>query len=297
MNVDVIIIGAGQASTPLAGVLAKAGQKVAVAERKHLGGSCVNFGCTPTKAVLASAKLAHGARRAGEYGLRVGNVEVDFRAVLERAKGIVQESRKSLQETFEGDNPTLLRGHARLTGRGGEEGFKVQVGNTSVTAKQVVLDTGTRSLMPPIEGLEDVEVIHAGNWLDKPDLPEHLVIVGGSYIGLEMGQFYRRMGSRVTIIESDAQIASREDEDVGRAMQSFLEAEGVEFRLGTKATGVEKRDAGLVVTLEGGETVKATHLFIASGRQPNTDDLGLDTVGAASSPTRCSPTPSSGAWG
>ncbi len=208
---DVVIIGAGQAADPLAGALAKAGRRVAVVERKHLGGSCVNFGCTPSKAVIASANVAQQARRAGEYGVRVPTVEVDFPAVLARAKRMAQESRDGLVAGLDStEHLTLLRGHARLAGRDGTS-FCIDVGDTTIRGAQVVLDTGTRSIIPPIDGLDGVAYLHAENWLAQEDLPTHLVILGGGYIGLEMSQFYRRMGSRVTIVEAGSQVASHED--------------------------------------------------------------------------------------
>src|SRR6266478_5525747 len=169
---DVLIIGAGQAGVPLAHALAKAGKRVGLAEREHLGGSCVNFGCTPTKTVISSARMAHQARRAAEFGLRIPEIEVDFPAVLERAKRILMESRDGLTAGFEdSDNPKLLRGHARIEGRQ-DERFSVCVNGKVVTAAQLVLDTGTRSLIPSIEGLVDVDFIHSENWLEKTDQPK-----------------------------------------------------------------------------------------------------------------------------
>ena len=275
-----IIIGAGQASVPLAQALTEAGRRVALAERsEHLGGSCVNFGCTPTKAVIASAKLAHEARRAGEFGLKLGAVEVDYAAVIERAKAIRDESRESNAESVaKMDGVTRLTGHAQLDGKDGK-GFKVNVGDTAFRAKQVVLSTGTRSALPPIEGLEDVEVITAENWLELPELPEHLLIVGGSYIGLEMAQIYRRLGSKVTVVESGKTVAEREDPDVSEAMQALLEAEGIVFHLGQEAKRVTRAGGALVLELSDGSEARGTHLMMASGRQPNTDEIGLETVG------------------
>ncbi len=276
---DVMIIGAGQASIPLAQELVKAGKHVALAERHHLGGSCVNWGCTPTKAVISSAKLAHQARRAFDYGVRISDVQVDFPAVLARAKRVLMESRESLQESVKStEGLKRFEGHARFEGRDGDT-FKVRVNENMIHAKQVVLNTGTRTLPPPIEGLDEVTVMHSENWLEQTTLPEHLTIVGGSYIGLEMSQFYRRMGSRVTVIESGDHIALREDEDVSSAMQELLEAEGITFRLGTRATRVAPSDEDIVLSLEGGEELNASHLFLGAGRKPNTDDLGLETVG------------------
>lgn len=262
---DVVIIGGGQAGIPLAWALAKRGKKVALAERKYLGGSCVNFGCTPTKAAIASARVAHLARRASEFGLKIPSVEVDFPAVIRRASDIALQSRRGLERGFaNSDNPKLLPGHARFTGRDGK-GFLLQVNDQSVRAQQVVLNTGTRSAIPKIAGLDKIDYLHAGNWLDHAVLPERLAIIGGGYIGLEMAQFYRRMGSGVRIWEGGTRIAEHEDEEVSVAIQSFLEAEGIEFRLKAKIQSVEE--------------LGATHVFVATGRKPNTDDLGLESVG------------------
>ena len=280
---DVFIIGGGQAGIPLAWGLAGAGKRVALAERKDLGGSCVNFGCTPTKAAIASARVAHQARRAVEYGLQIPEVGVDFPAVLARARRVAYESRQGLDTGFEQtENPRLIRGHARFEGRA-EAGFRVRVGAESLLAKQVVLNTGTRSYLPPIAGLAEANALHAGNWLDRPELPTHLVVLGGGYIGLEMGQFYRRMGSEVTILENGPRLIAREDEDVSGALQALLAAEGVRFRFQTRLTQV-MQDEGLRLQVEANgapEEIHASHLFVATGRVPNTDDLGLETVGVA----------------
>ena len=283
-NFDVLIIGAGQAGIPLAHALAKRGKRVGLAEREHLGGSCVNFGCTPTKAVISSARLVHQARRAAEFGLRISTVEVDFQAVLERAKRIVMESRNGLKEGLENsDNLKLLCGHAKFESREANR-FVVRINDHAVTAIQVVIDTGTRSLIPPIEGLADIDFIHSENWLEKTELPKHLAIIGGGYIGLEMGQFYRRMGSRVTVIEESGQIATREDEDVAQALQELLESDGVEFQLNSQVKRVSSLDADLMLTIERrdrSQQLEASHVFVATGRKPNTDELGLETVGVA----------------
>ena len=178
---DVFIVGGGQAGPPLASALAGAGKRVGLAERKYLGGSCINFGCTPTKAAIASARVAQLVRRAGEFGLRIPLVEVDFPAVLARAKEIVLKSRNGLETWLAATgNLTLLRGHARFEGRNGD-GFRLRVGEAQVTAAQVVLDTGTRSLIPPIDGLDEIDFLDAGNWLDRPQLPGRLVVIGGGY--------------------------------------------------------------------------------------------------------------------
>jgi len=283
---DVLIVGGGQAGIPLAYKLASEGMSVALAERRYLGGSCVNFGCTPTKAAIASAKVAHQARRASEYGLQIPEVRVDFPAVLERARGIVELKRSGLDKGLEGsENPLLIRGHARFEGRD-EGGFRLRVGEQSVTARQVVLDTGTRTLIPPIEGIESVDFIESGNWLDKTDLPEHVAIAGGSYIGLEMAQFYSRMGSRVTVVVgNNDHVAAREDEDVSEALRGILAEEGIEFVFCERAEKVAPDGERLVLKLDGGDPaeVRVSHLFLATGRKPNTDDLGLENVGLETS--------------
>jgi pyruvate/2-oxoglutarate dehydrogenase complex dihydrolipoamide dehydrogenase (E3) component len=279
---DVLIIGAGQAGIPLAHDLAKAGKRVALVEEKNLGGSCVNFGCTPTKAVIASAQVAHLARRGIEFGLRIPTVEIDFPAVLARAKRILMESRNGLQRDLKNtDNPKLLFGSARFEGRD-DGAFRIAVEDRVVVAEQVVLDTGTRSAIPPIDGLDKLNFICAENWLESTELPEHLAIIGGGYIGLEMSQFYRRIGSRVTVIEEEGQVAGHEDQDVVRALQRLLETEGIEFHLNAEVKRIETNNGSATLLLEDGNglsEVKASHVFVATGRTPNTDDLGLDTVG------------------
>ncbi|MBA2534583.1 MAG: mercuric reductase [Rubrobacter sp.] len=283
---DVLIVGGGQAGIPLAYKLAAEGMSVALAERKDLGGSCVNFGCSPTKAVIASARVAHQARRASEYGLEIPEVRVDFPAVLERAKEIVELKRGGLDKGLEGsDNPTLIRGHARFEGREGD-GFRLRVGDESVLAEQVVLDTGTRTLLPPIEGLDQVDYIESGNWLQKTELPESLAVIGGSYIGLEMAQFYNRMGSRVTVVVGRSDhVAPREDDDVTEALHAILQAEGVKFVFCERAESVASSEDGLTLTLDGGDPAElnVSQLFVATGRLPNTDDLGLENIGLETS--------------
>ena len=280
-QVDVLIIGGGQAGIPLAWELAMQGKQVLLAERERLGGSCINFGCTPTKAAIASARVAHQARRALSYGLDIPEVRVDFAAVLRRARGVAAEARAGLDKYLEpSENPSLLRGQAKLDGRT-EAGFRVQVGEQTIIAKEVVLNTGTRSLIPDVEGLKEIDCIHAGNWMDRPELPEHLLLLGGGYIALEMGQFYRRMGSKVTIVERGERILAREDPVIVAALQRLLEAEGIVFRTNTTVERVEAKE-GVTLHARSGDqagTLHGSHLFVATGRTPNTDDLGLETLG------------------
>lgn len=261
---DVVILGGGQAGIPLAYGLAAKGRKVALIERKDLGGSCVNFGCTPTKAAIASARVAHLARRGSEFGLRIPIVEVDFPAVISRALGVAVESRTGLDKGFAGtENPRLFRGHGKLAGKS-DRGFRVTCGDEELTAAEVVLNTGTRTAVPPIQGLEAIDYLTAERWVHRTDLPQRLAMVGGGYVGLEMAQFYRRMGSEVTVWHHGPQVIGHEDEEISSAVQGFLESEGVVFRLNENVESVAQ--------------LNATHVFIATGRIPNTGDLGLETV-------------------
>jgi pyruvate/2-oxoglutarate dehydrogenase complex dihydrolipoamide dehydrogenase (E3) component len=280
---DVFIIGGGQAGIPLAQALAEKGLAVALAERKFLGGSCINFGCTPTKAAVASARVAHLARRAKEFGVGVGKVSIDFPAVIDRARRIALVSREGLDDSFEeGGNPRLYRAHARIDGRAGE-GFRLTLGSETVSARQVVLNPGTRSFIPPIPGLAETDYIHPGNWLEKTELPRALAIIGGGAIGLEMGQFYRRMGAEVAIIEFSKQIAGHEDSDVAGALQGFLEEEGITFHLESKVERIDRKGNDLALSIGGARAtpIAASHVFVATGRTPNTGDLGLESVGVA----------------
>jgi pyruvate/2-oxoglutarate dehydrogenase complex dihydrolipoamide dehydrogenase (E3) component len=278
---DLLIIGAGQAGPPLAIELARKRWRVALAERKDLGGSCVNFGCTPTKAVIASARVAHLARRGREFGLRIATVEPDLAAVLDRARGIAMQSRAGLRDALTNQkNVRLIPGHARFEGTKGGA-FRMRIGDELLLADQVVLDTGTRSRIPTIPGLDGVDYWTAENWIDRPRLPAHLAILGGGYTGLEMAQFYRRMGSRVTVIEQSAEIAGDEDEEVSRALRLILESEEVAFRLETTVERVDKSSAGVRLLLKRDRTrdlLSVSDLFVATGRRPNTDDLGLEAI-------------------
>ncbi len=279
-TVETAIIGGGQAGVPLARALAQAGRSVALFERAHLGGSCVNFGCTPSKALIASARLAADARRARDWGLRIPEVAVDFPAVMARVRGIVAQSKDALDRSFaEPGAPRLIAAHARLDGRDGTL-FRIRAGGQTVLAHRVVLDTGTRSARPTgIAGLDSLAVIDAENWLGLQALPGRLLILGGSYIALEMAQAFRRLGAEVVVLQQGKQLAEREDPDVAGALQAALEADRVEVRLNVEAKRAEGHQDGVTLHLACGSSVHGTHLLVATGRQPNTDDLGLDTVG------------------
>ncbi len=276
--VETAVIGGGQAGMPLARSLAEAGRSVALIEREHLGGSCVNFGCTPSKAMIASARLAADARRAAEYGLRIAEVSVDFRAVMARARGIVAEAKRSLDDGFaRTDNPALIRAAARLAGRDGAR-FRIEAGDRLVLAERVVLDTGTRTTRPPIDGLDQVAVVTAENWVELDALPRRLLLLGGGPIAIEMAQSYARLGAEVVVLAEGGQLAEREDHDVAEALHAALRADGVTIRLGVTARRVEAAGPGVRLHLADG-VIEGTHLFLATGRTPNTDALGLASVG------------------
>jgi pyruvate/2-oxoglutarate dehydrogenase complex dihydrolipoamide dehydrogenase (E3) component len=283
---DVLVIGGGQAGIPLAHALAGKGMRVALAERGNLGGSCVNFGCTPTKAVIASARVAQLARRGDEFGIAIETVRPDLPAVLARARDIVMQSRSALRDGFRKRGAaTLLSGHARFEGRAGRY-FRLHVGRRTVQAREVVIDTGTRTRVPPIPGLSGLSYLDAENWLDRPELPRDLVVLGGGYTGLEMGQFYRRMGSAVTVVEQSEEILGEEDAEVSGALRQFLESEEIAFRLSTRVLRARRSGRSIALTLEhaGRKTsLQASQVFVATGRKPNTDDLGLETVGLKTS--------------
>jgi len=269
------VIGAGQSAEEIVERCCGKGMRVLVAERKHPGGSCVNFGCTPNKTVIESARLAALARRGAEFGIDIPAVSPDYARVLELAHQKALESREGVAERF---GERLVHGHARLAGREGDK-IAVEVGDRRYLASRVVLDVGTRSLMPKIDGLETIPCITAENWLYEHTLPRRLVLLGGGYICVEMCQFYRRMGvEEVTVVDTGDQILGREDGDVSKAIQEMLEEEGVRFVLGTKYGEVTATDGGIVLDC-GGTPLAADALFVATGRRPNTDDVGLDTLG------------------
>ncbi len=278
-NFDAIIIGAGQAGPFLASRLTAAGMKVAFVERGLFGGTCVNTGCTPTKAMVASAYAAHMARRAAEYGVAVdGGVSVDMRRVKARKDAIAGQSRTGVETWLEKmENCTVYRGHARF-----ESPREVSVGADRIAADRVFIDVGGRASVPRIPGLEAVPYLTNSSMMDVDFLPPHLVIVGGSYVGLEFGQMFRRFGSEVTIIEMGPRLIHREDDDISEAILEILEREGIHVRLNAKCIRVSRRSSEIVahVDCEAGEPeVRGTHLLLAAGRRPNTDDLGLENAG------------------
>ncbi len=278
---DALIIGTGQAGPALAARLSGAGMTVAVIERGKFGGTCVNNGCTPTKAMVASAYAAHLARRAGEYGVLLkGSPRIDMPRVKARKDQIVRTSSEGVEKWMSGlERTTVFRGHARFTGKD-----TVKVNDQEVTADRIFIDVGGRPLVPDMPGLDTVPYLTNETIMDVDFIPDHLVIVGGSYVGLEFAQMFRRFGSRVSVVEMGPRLVSREDEDVSLAIQDLLSAEGIALRLNAKCLSVKKESKGFSVGLEcSGDPGRepGTHLLIAVGRAPNTDDLGLAAAGIA----------------
>ncbi len=278
---DAIVIGTGQSGPSLAHRLADAGMRVAIIERHRFGGTCVNTGCTPTKTLVASAYAAHMARRAGEYGVRIeGAIGVDMKKVKERKDYVLGFSTRGVERgLMSKSNITVYRGHGRFAGQ-----HEVLVGEEALTAPRIFINVGGRAFLPAIPGLTDVPHLTNSSLLDIDFVPPHLLIVGGSYIGLEFAQIFRRFGSQVTVMEMAPRLIPREDEDVSAAVADILKAEGIDLRLGVAGMRIARRGEDIAITLEsatGGGDVVGTHLLVAVGRRPNTDDLGLERAGVA----------------
>src|SRR5687767_14935868 len=276
---DALIIGTGQAGPSLAARLAGAGWKVAVVEKHKFGGTCVNNGCTPTKAMVASAYAAHVARRAADYGVVLDAMpRVDMNRVKARKDEIVRASGDGLENWLGSlKGVTVFRGHARFVGRA-----LVRVGSQTLRADKIFLNVGGRPLVPKMPGLDTVPYLTNVSMMELDFVPPQLVVIGGSYVGLEFAQMFRRFGSRVSVVEMGPRLVAREDEDVSLEIQEFLRAEGVELRLGAQCLSVQQEAGGLSVGLgcqEGAPRERGTHLLLAVGRVPNTDDLGLDAAG------------------
>ena len=275
---DAIVIGAGQAGPPMAGRLAAAGRKVALIERKLIGGTCVNTGCTPTKAVAASAYAAHLVVRAGDFGVSAGPVGVDFAAVMARKDGIVGNSRSHLEAWLKGmANCTVIEGQARFLSP-----TTVEVGDDALEAELFFINVGGRAVVPDFPGIDQVKTLTNTTLLELDALPHHLVVVGGSYVGLEFAQMFRRFGAEVTVVEKAPRLCVREDEEVSDAIREILEAEGVAIRLESECIRFAPRGSDIAVGVNcvtGEPEVVGSHVLLAVGRRPNTDDLGLEAAG------------------
>ena len=275
---DAIVIGTGQSGPPLASRMADEGLKIAVIERKRFGGTCVNVGCVPTKTLVASARAAYIARRAADFGVKINGVKVDMRKVKARKDAIVNSGTRGIARWMRStDNVTVYKGHASF------EGPKaVRVKGELLEAERIFINVGGRAAVPDMPGIRDVPYLTNSTMLDVDLLPEHLVVIGGSYIGLEFAQMYRRFGSRVTVVEMGDRLIGREDPDVSDAVREILEGEGITVRLKAECITLGMRGKKIVAGLDcadGAKQLAGSHLLLAVGRVPNTDDLGLDKAG------------------
>jgi pyruvate/2-oxoglutarate dehydrogenase complex dihydrolipoamide dehydrogenase (E3) component len=281
MKYDAIVIGSGQAGNPLCHNLADRGWTVALIEKQHLGGTCINTGCTPTKAMVMCAQVAHYARNAAKWGVRPSDGSVDLAKIVELKNKIVESFRSGQERKIEQrkEKLHLYRGQARFVGP-----HQVSVNDKVLEGERVFINTGTSSFTPPIEGIDQVRYLTNATIMELTELPEHLLVLGGGYIGLEFGQIFRRFGSRVTVIHSGGQLLNREDPDVAQELQKALEAEGTQCVLHANTTRVTYQNERITLTVQVNdvattETVTGTHLLVATGRRPNTAELGLEKAG------------------
>ena len=280
MKFDAIIIGSGQAGNPLSSALTEHGWTVGLVEKSYLGGTCINTGCTPTKTMVASSQVAHYARNAKKWGVNTTGVTIDFPAIVARKNAVVQSFRDGQQRRID-QHPKLrlYRGVARFLSP-----HELQVGEETLESDKIFINTGTRPDPPRLQGIDTVGYLTNESLMELQEVPEHLIVLGGGYIGLEFGQMFRRFGSRVTVIHRGEQVLAREDNDVAIGLQKALEVEGIEFRLNANSTKVERQQGQIVLTFNSNgqtETIRGSHLLAATGRTPNTGELGLDKAGVA----------------
>ncbi len=278
---DAIIIGAGQAGPSLAGRLTGAGMRVALVERQRFGGTCVNTGCMPTKTLIASARAAHVARQAARYGVQIaGDIGIDMQVVKARKDTVVRNASQGVESWLKGmQGCTVYEGHARF-----ESAHTVRVGDALLGAEHIFVNVGGRAAVPDMPGIGEVRWLTNTSMLDLAELPRHLVIVGGSYIGLEFAQMFRRFGAQVTVVEKGPRLIAREDEEVSQAVHDILAKEGVAFRLDAECIHFKPQGDDIAVGVDcasGDREVVGSHVLLAVGRRPNTDDLGLDQAGIA----------------
>jgi pyruvate/2-oxoglutarate dehydrogenase complex dihydrolipoamide dehydrogenase (E3) component len=278
MKFDAIAIGAGQAAKPLCYALSDLGWKVAFIERAEVGGSCINTGCTPTKTMIASAQVAHYARNAARWGVHAGEVSVDLPAITTKKNKVVQNFRDAIEKGIaRHQNIRFVRGHARFIGP-----HQVQVGDETFESEKIFIDTGTRPRIPALTGIDSVPYLTNVTVMELQEVPEHLLILGGGYIGLEFGQMFRRFGSRVTVIHTGTRLVGAEDEDIATELLRVLQGGGIEFQFNARTTCIEPHSAGVCVTAQtskGEQKITGSHLLVSTGRTPNTDDLGLEKAG------------------
>jgi pyruvate/2-oxoglutarate dehydrogenase complex dihydrolipoamide dehydrogenase (E3) component len=278
MPTDVIVIGSGQAGVPLAARLAEAGRSVLLAEAGDLGGTCVNNGCTPTKTMIASARAAHVARTAGRLGVKVGAIQVDLAAVVDRKDKVVARWREGVAKRLAraGDRLRLVRGRARFVGP-----HEIEVGTERHSADTIVINVGCRPAVPPISGLDAIPWLDNDSVMRLRELPVHLLVMGGGYVGCEFAQMFRRFGAQVTIVEALDRLMPLEDPETSSTLGDVLRGEGIDLALGAGAESVGREGSDVVMRLQGGRELRASHLLVAVGRAPNTKDLGCDAAGIA----------------
>jgi pyruvate/2-oxoglutarate dehydrogenase complex dihydrolipoamide dehydrogenase (E3) component len=277
---DAIVIGAGQAGTPLSRALAEAGMHTALIERKHVGGTCINEGCTPTKTMVASGRVAYLARRAADYGVQTGPISVDLQKVRERKRNIVDSFRNGSQARLEKTaNLGLIFGEASFSGPRVVDVRRNDGSQITLSAKYVFINAGIRASRPKLEGLHTVAALDNISIMELDALPDHLLILGGGYIGLEFGQLFRRFGSRVTIVQSASQLLTREDADIAEEVTNILRQDGVEVVLNARATRVSQSGSNVRLEIEAQKTLTGSHLLVATGRVPNSDTLNLGAAG------------------
>jgi pyruvate/2-oxoglutarate dehydrogenase complex dihydrolipoamide dehydrogenase (E3) component len=280
---DAIIIGSGQGGNPLAGALAGAGTRTALIERKHVGGTCINEGCTPTKTMVASGRVAYLARRGADYGVNVGPISIDMAKVRERKRKIVDSFRNGSQKKLEKTaNLDLIFGEASFSGAKSVTVRLREGGQSELSAEQIFINAGTRASVPRIEGLDRISFLDNESIMELEVVPEHLVILGGGYIGVEFGQMFRRFGSRVTVINRSGHLLKSEDSDVAEAVAGILRQDGIEILMNAQTTGVSGANGNIRVTIESegkAREVVGSHLLVATGRTPNSDSLNLAAAG------------------
>src|SRR5215211_1252668 len=281
---DALVIGAGQAGVPLATTLAMEGRKTELVEREHVGGTCINEGCTPTKTMVASAKVAYYDRRSADYGVGDGQVNVDMVAVRQRKRNIVKSFRSGGERRLHDAGVDLIMGEARFTGPKELEVRLNDGGETlPLTADNIFINTGGRPAIPPIEGLNSVPALNSTTIMELDEVPNHLLVLGGSYVGAEFAQMFRRFGSEVTVVQRSGQLMGREDADVAEAVAEIMREDGIEVLLGTPTRRAAQDENGkillMVETSEGERALEGSHLLMAAGRSPNTETLNLDAAG------------------
>ena len=279
---DAIVIGAGQSGSPLSTTLAGVGMKTAIIEREHVGGTCINEGCTPTKTMVASARIAYLTKRAADYGVNARRVTVDLKKVRQRKRDIVDSWRNSGQKRIEEtDGVDLIFGEAKFLEPKNIH-VKLNDGNSrELTADKIFINTGARPVIPPLTGLELIPYLNSTSIMELDEIPEHLLVLGGGYIGLEFGQMFRRFGSEVTIVQRGNQLLAREDKDIAEEVHKILEDDGIEILLNTEVVSIENKNGiSLKVNTQNNEKeIEGTHILVATGRRPNTDQLDLDAAG------------------